>query len=413
VGCLVRLQSQPKAVDCLEIQELLRRSLNRNSSQQAGFSETSQQIHKDRVCCKFTKKRTRFSLVNSILYSGSTPANTQQTLQQPSLFGGATNAQQSQQGNTLFGQSTQQQSQQQRPSLFGGLNMSSQQPANQSTNLFGGSTLGGMGNSTTNVLQNASAPGATVSIDSIKPTTKFTELTPEVQNEIIRIDDLITQQINFRGQIAALLPSHGETLATIPPDVAYLEDRMDLVETQLENDAVDVAQLKKDLHSDAEDARLSFRAIENLKLPAQFHYSTLGSSGFRNTARTSAVDTAVFDSDESATGPVDLLPYFEVKRDGIDKSLATHARHIAEVEAHLGVVESSVQQKLLQLREAMERNQLNEDAVNGASGNGSSREKLRELGEALRAVEGAILGLASRVGEVREGVVDVTVGGVI
>jgi nucleoporin p58/p45 len=278
------------------------------------------------------------------------------------LFANNTNPQQQQQ------QQQQQQPQQQTttPSLFG----STQQPQQQQQNsLFGGMTL-----------------------DSIRGTTRFNDLHPELQTLIQQFDQGIQRKINYCNQIRETLPSSEKDIATIAPDVAYIETFLSTVETGLDNDSTNIAHLKDVVKKDAADATLSFRAIENQRLPAQFHYRNSANL----TASSAKVPTASALDDDDSTKPVDLMNYFDRRTDDLGRTLHVYQHQIREIEAHLRTMEAGTVEKAQQL----------------TGSRSAPRDQRRELVEALKAIEIAILDSAKKVGQVRDEVTKQTLGNV-
>ena len=110
-------------------------------------------------------------------------------------------------------------------------------------------------------------PGVKMDLSNIRGNTRFSDLHEDLQKEIQAIDDFIQKQISFKESIDQALPRAEESIKTIPTDVTFLTGRADTVELALDNDAQAIKGLKELVHEDAEDAKLSFRAIENLKLP--------------------------------------------------------------------------------------------------------------------------------------------------
>ncbi|CAA9964955.1 Nucleoporin-FG multi-domain protein [Pyrenophora teres f. maculata] len=316
------------------------------------------------------------------LFGSSTQQTTAAT---PSLFGNTTSNQQNNQQNqtsapSLFG-STQQQSQpqQQQNSLFGGMNTQNR------SGTLGGSTLGGN-------QMNASAQPVQMTLDSIRGTTRFNDLHPELQTLIQQFDEGIQRKINYCSQIRETMPKNEADIATIAPDVAYIETRLSTVEVGLDNDSANIAYLKDLVKKDAEDATLSFRAIENQRLPAQFHYrnNTNLTASSAKTPATSALD------DDDPTKPVDLMGYFNRRTDELGRTLDVYQRQIREIEAHLRTMEAGTLEKAQQL----------------TGSRSAPRDQRRELVEALKAIEGAILDSAKKVGQVRDDVTKQTLGSV-
>jgi hypothetical protein len=304
------------------------------------------------------------------------------------LFGNTnTNPPQSQTAMpSLFGSSQQQQQQQQpqpQNSLFGGMNSQNQ----------GGGLGGGLGGTlgTSQMGAGAQQPVQTT-LDNIKGTTRFNDLHPELQALIQQFDEGIQQKVNYCSQIRETLPGSDQDVASVAPDVVLVEGILSTVETGLDNDSTNIAHLKNIVTKDAADAALSFRAIENQRLPAQFHY--------RNSANLAAASakapaTSALD-DNDPTKPVDLMNYFNRRTDDLACTLDVYQRQIREIEAHLRTMEAGTIEKAQQL----------------TGSRSAPRDQRRELVEALKAIEGAILESAKKVGQVRDEVTKQTMGSV-
>jgi hypothetical protein len=295
------------------------------------------------------------------------------------LFGNTSTQQNQTSAPSLFGSTAQQPQPQQQSTLFGGMN-SQNRPGT-----LGGSTLGAQ-------QMGASAQPVQVTLDSIRGTTRFNDLHPDLQTMIQQFDQGIQQKVNFCSQIRESIPSSEETIATIAPDVAYIETFLSTVEVGLDNDSANIAHLKGLVKKDAEDATLSFRAIENQRLPAQFHYRNNGNLT-ASSAKTSA--TSALDEDDP-TKPVDLMSYFNRRTDQVGRTLDVYQRQIREIEAHLRTMEAGTVEKAQQL----------------TGSRSAPRDQRRELVEALKAIEGAILDSAKKVGQVRDEVTKQTLGNV-
>ncbi|KAF2121119.1 hypothetical protein BDV96DRAFT_483642 [Lophiotrema nucula] len=304
------------------------------------------------------------------LYGASTQQSTA-----PSLFGN-TNAAQNQTGSLgLFGSTQQNQPQQQQQTgLFGGM-QSQNKP-------FGASTLSGV-----------QQPVQTT-LDNIKGTTRFVDIHPDVQAQIEMLDNSIQHHISNCSQVREALPATQAAVDSLNPDVAYLEQFLQTTELGLDNDSAQIAQLKGIVRKDADDASLSFRAIRNLQLPAQFHYGNRANLA-SSTAKTSTTTSNTGDDDDP-TIPVDLLSYFGRRADDIFQTLDTYQGQIREIEAHLRTMEAGTVEKAQQL-------------TGSRSG---VRDQRRELVEALKAIEGAILEAAKKVGGTRDMVTKETLGNV-
>ncbi|KAK8211921.1 hypothetical protein HDK77DRAFT_476342 [Phyllosticta capitalensis] len=319
------------------------------------------------------------------LFASST-TNTSQP--QQSAFGGAMNNQQQQGGGGLFGTggaSTNQPSTGLGGSLFG---QRSTAP-NQSTSAFGTGLLGGASTNQQTV------PGVRIDLSNIRGSTRFSDLHDDLQREIEKYDQFIQDQIQAHDKCAAFIDgSIKESLSYLPSDVEFVNTKVEAVETALDNDSQAIASLKETFKLDAENARIAFRVIENLKLPAQYHYS--GSMWNPVQQPIKAKSDTLTDTDDNT----DLVAYFASQAKDLDKTLETQARLLMEIEQHLRTVESTTMQ---QLQESMARG-------NVADGVSARESRLRELAQLFQEIQKAILFEAQKVGDCREKVVEASVG---
>jgi nucleoporin p58/p45 len=274
----------------------------------------------------------------------------------------------------LFGNTTQQQN---KPSLFG----ATQQTQPQQNTMFGAT-------------QNTGAQPAQGAIqiktaDNIKGTTRFHELHPDFQSEIQKLDDIFQGHMSNAQRIRESLPRQGELVATLPPDVTYIEQFMSTVELGIDNDSGNIARLKEFIEKDIEEARLCYRAVTNQSLPAQFRYGNAANLS----ASTISQPTTSADDDDP-TKPVDLVPYFSKRADSLSDTLELYQRHIREIEAHLRTMEAGTIERAQQL----------------AGQRSGMRDQRRELAEALNAIEAAIMEAAVKVGKTRDMVTQQTMG---
>ncbi|KAK0645142.1 Nucleoporin NUP49 [Lasiodiplodia hormozganensis] len=361
--------------------------------------------------------------------AGSTPAAQPQT--GSSLFGGALGqsqqqGQQQQQqqqqpqqsgglfGNTaqptqtatpsLFGSSTAQT--QNKPSLFGNTAAAAQPQQPQQPSLFGGSAMnntqqpasGGLFGSTQNANAGAQAtvPGVRIDISNIRGSTRFSDLHEDLQKQIEHMDTLIQQQISHHDQCQAFIDGRlKENISYLPNDVEFVNSKCEAVETALDNDSQAIAQLKQTIKKDVENARISFRVLENLKLPTQFHYG-----GSMWTAAPAPAKSAAPDDESADDGNTDLVSFFDSQTDEMGDTLKQQARLLTEIEQHLRTVEANTMQ---QAQELMARR-----------GAGTAEEhhenRLRELALLFQEIQKAILNEAQKVGDCREKVIEATVG---
>ncbi|KAL2192864.1 hypothetical protein P885DRAFT_81745 [Corynascus similis CBS 632.67] len=294
------------------------------------------------------------------LFGGST-ANT------GSMFGAkpaATNT-----GGGFFGQQGQQTQQQQQQ----------QQPA-------GGLTLG------QSTSQQQVVPGVRIDLSNIKSTTRFNDLQESLQKEIAQIDEAIQRCMKDKDAVDAFLPSHGEQLAAIPTDVSFVTRKSEGAHNALSSDIRAINQLRELVKQDADHARLSFKAIDNLKLPTQYHQAGLWSNrgqqvgGAAGGGAGGAVD---------AQSNTDLISYFSQTADEMDEMMKKFERNLGEIEVHLHGVQGNMLEQMQRVA-----------AQSKSAAQGGVDERVVELAAVLRDFEESILKVAGVVGGVKEGVTE-------
>lgn len=238
-------------------------------------------------------------------------------------------------------------------------------------------------------------PGVKIDLSNLRPTTRFSDLHDELKSQIELIDNFIKQQESYASQCEALLPSHSSNMATVAPDVSLIESKVETVELGLENDGRNISAAKETLKTDVKDLTRCIRVIENQSLPSRFHY---GPGGLPSTTNQSGSSSTGLDDDYD----VDLLGYFSRQADAMQVARATFEQNLADIEAHLGVVER---------RTAAMIGEVGRDRAGAAAGNGRpGDDTVRELADTLRGFEGGILDAARAVGACREGLEDLVVG---
>lgn len=238
-------------------------------------------------------------------------------------------------------------------------------------------------------------PGVKIDVSNVRGTTRFNDLHEELQKQIEQIDTFIQQQISFKEQCNALMPAHDQNLSSIPNDVEYVKSKADTVELALDNDSQAINTMKGVVQKDAANARLSFKAIENLKLPQQFHYNGMwhGHSSTMTPSRGGPGSSQGASADE----PLDLVSYFSNCATDMTQLLDIYQKNITEIEAHLRTVEASTIAQSQQLMFRRGRD----------GGVRSSEDQVRELAAVLQEFERGILSVAGKVGSVREDVQEI------
>ena len=281
------------------------------------------------------------------------------------------------------GLSAPQQQQQQQQQQTGGFFSSLNKPGQPVNNSPFGNTLGGglrLGQS-----QGQPVPGVRIDISQLKGTTRFNDLHEDLQKQIENIDKIIVTQQALSADCDAIMPSHAAQLSSIPTDVEFLSKKLIGVESSLESDAEAVALIGNLVKSDAENAKLSFKATDNLKLPPQYH-----NQGSWITKSGSSIQ------DTDSANPQDLVSFFSRTADEMSFTLQKYQNRISEIEQHLRTVEAATMMQAQQL--------------NGLGPADDVSEQKRELAAVLREFEASIIGVAGVVAETRDGVQKLQLG---
>ncbi|KAH6661001.1 hypothetical protein BKA67DRAFT_72329 [Truncatella angustata] len=345
--------------------------------------------------------------MGSALFGGQTNSTNQAAQPAPGggLFGNTSTTNQPGQqpatGQGLFGnantnnaQPQQQQQQQQTGGLFGNT-----QPT-QGSSLFASSLLGGgnqqqqqqqqptgLGASLGQSTNQQTVPGVRIDLSNVRGTTRFNDLQEDLQKKIIWIDDQIQSYMNQKNELDAFMPGHGEMLSHVPNDVKFVQMKYDGVQSALRSDAEAIESVQNLHAQDVEHAKLSFRAIDNLKLPQQYHNTGLWSS------RSQTGSSANTESDGQ-----DLVSFFSKTSDEMDEQLKRYEKNLTEIEMHMHGIQGSLIEQLQRMMATK----------NG--GPSPADEKLADLAAVLRDFEQGILQVATSVGGAREGMTRLQLG---
>ncbi|KAI0967257.1 hypothetical protein F4678DRAFT_257045 [Xylaria arbuscula] len=318
------------------------------------------------------------------------------------LFGAANASQQP--ANNALGGSTLGQPAQQRPSLFGGLG---QQPQSQPNSLGQGDfghqqpqqqqqqqqpavgLGGGLGFGLTMGQSNAqpAVPGVRIDLTNLKGTTRFNDLQEDLQKTIEQADTFITEQIRRKEEVDSFMSGHREMLESVPDDVTFVTRKHDGARNALESAAQSIEAARVLVNQDADNARLSFRAIDNLKLPPQYHTSGLWSP------RQQASGNANAETDGQ-----DLVGFFSKTADEMGEQMRRYAANLTEIELHMHGVSDNLVEQLQRMMATR----------NGASSGTDA--KIQELIVVLREFEQSIFKVAGDVGSAREGMTRLQLG---
>ncbi|KAI2619135.1 hypothetical protein GGR54DRAFT_128836 [Hypoxylon sp. NC1633] len=295
-------------------------------------------------------------------------------------------------GTNSFGQMGQQ-----KPSLFGSvLNQSAQpqsnplgQPQAQQSGLGLGGSLG-LGLTMGQSSAQQTIPGVRIDVSNLKGTTRFNDLQEDLQKNIERVDMFIQQQIHNKEQVNSFVPGHREMLEGVPNDVCFVAKKYESAHGALASAAQAIEAARVLVGQDVDHARLSFRAIDNLKLPEQYHTAGIWSP------RQQSAGTANTEADGQ-----DLVSFFSRAADEMGEQVGKYDRNMTEIEMHIHGVSDSL---LEQLQKIMANK-------NGASS--GPNEKAQELSAVLRELQQGILKVASDVAGAREGMTQLQLGNFI
>ena len=236
--------------------------------------------------------------------------------------------------------------------------------------------------------QQQTVPGVRISVNELRPTTRYSDLHEELQKAIEFVDNFVLNKIQWQEQCEAASGMLEDLCQQMQPDVEHCARSLDNVQHLLVNDAENISLTKNLVKADAADAKLSFKVINNLKLPQQFHHANLWTS-----VSAPQQTGLIFPEDSSDQGENrNLVDYFSRQSDEMSKTVASYKRNVAEVETYLRGVESHVLQQMQQLA-----------FTRGRDGGGKNAEdQVRELAGVLREFEDGILSVAMKVGTTRE-----------
>ncbi|RYC58393.1 hypothetical protein CHU98_g7811 [Xylaria longipes] len=316
------------------------------------------------------------SLFGASLSNPSQPANNatgtgllgQATQPRLGMFGGL--GQYSQTQPNSLGQSQQQQPQQQQQPPAVGLG-------------------GGLGFGLTMGQPNAqpTVPGVRIDVTNLKGTTRFNDLQEDLQKIVEQADNFIAEQVRRKQEVDSFMSGHREMLESIPDDVTFITRKYDGARNALESAAQSIEAARVLVNQDADNARLSFRAIDNLKLPQQYH-----TSGFWS-PRQQASGNANAETDGQ-----DLVGFFSKTADEMGEQMKKYERNLTEIELHMHGVSDNLVEQLQRMM-----------ATKNSASSGTD-EKIQELVAVLRDFEQGILKVAGDVGSAREGMTRLQLG---
>ncbi|KFA62736.1 hypothetical protein S40285_05043 [Stachybotrys chlorohalonatus IBT 40285] len=320
----------------------------------------------------------------------------QQPQQQTGGLFGQPQQQQQQTGGGLFGQA-QQQPQQQTGGLFG--QSQQQQPQQQTGGLFGQSQAkpsGGLFGQTNPVQAQSQGPVPAVQInyDNLRPRSRFDDLAKPVQDEIALIDKGIQRVIKMKDEIGEFMPQHEKDIEQLGRDVKFVESKFRAVQVALNRDIQTVKVLQDMTKKNIADGQLSFKAMDNLRLPAHYQQPSLfaGSQSANNAIAGNASSTHA--------NAQDLITYFNRICDDIEKYKRRLDEYRGEIERDMPGVENGLYEQLQSLSDRSSGNVAIQDQL------GQVLLVLRETGATIVAQAGRIADTRERLAKLQAGLVD-------
>lgn len=249
------------------------------------------------------------------------------------------------------------------------------------TGLFGNSLTGGLKLGQSNQ-QQQTVPGIRIDTQNIRGTSRYNDLHEELQNDILKLDKVIHDQMALKNQIDAMIPAHHSQLEQVPADVDFCNRKLLGAKAAADSDVQVIALARKQVEVDAENFRLSMKAIDNLRLPSQYHTTP----GMWNQKYGSNDNRAQQAETEEIVG------FFSKTGDELAGTLSTYQKTLTDIEQHLRGVEAN---------SALQINAL----VAQRNGNtGGEENPFVILTGVLQDFEQSLLGVAGQVGAAREGV---------
>ena len=240
--------------------------------------------------------------------------------------------------------------------------------------------------------QQQTVPGVRIlDVNQLRSTTRFNDLHEDLQKAIEYVDNFISGQIRCQEECAQHTEDIDQRCRQIPPDVEYCTKALDTMQQALENDAESIAFAKSLVNVDVADAKLSFKTIQNLKMPQRFDQSGMWNA----TGISQSKGSSFPEEDDAEVGASrNIVEYFSKQADEMTKTLDAYKRNISQVEAYLTGVESNTMQQMQPMMFNMRRD----------GGEKSAEEQVRYLAAVLRDFEQGILAVATRVGGTRDNI---------
>lgn len=205
--------------------------------------------------------------------------------------------------------------------------------------------------------------------------------------------------------------SSGES---VPQDYKYVKEKSDELEIALENDAADIVELRdKVVRRDVAEGRLCWKSVDRLKMPMLYQnqqheggretvYGGSGLSGWwnhptistRTRHGTGKAVVAINTDEEVEVAAGTLVDLLTGRADEMKVMLEENKTMLQEIEGFVGNVEGKIAQKERDMAEG------------GRSGEGEKERKMKMLRFVFGDVERSLYEVADRVGESRDGLME-------
>lgn len=306
-----------------------------------------------------------------------------------------------------------------------------------SFNLFADADSVSSGQTTNQPAANAATTPATgtssqpqIDLAHLRSTTKFDQLTPDLQREIESVDTLVLNQIKLASEVSDLLPTVVGAGQTLPNGVDFVGQKLDEVEAGLGNDAEAIVAAKDgDMKKGELEAKCVFRAVDRLKMPRQYQaghtqneslngggiYGGAGLSGWWNNPQ--AMRGNVYGGNaqghtmqlpgedaEEVQGPKNLIELFGTRAEEMQNIIQGNRQLLGEIEGYVQGLEGKVIGKERELNERLNYGERNGSVT-------SERDhQIQLLRYVFGEVQRSLYDVADKVGAARDDVAQLTLG---
>lgn len=200
----------------------------------------------------------------------------------------------------------------------------------------------------------------------------------------------------MKDEIGQFMPQHEKDVEQLSKDVKFVETKFKTVQVALNRDIQTVKILQDLTKKSITDAQLSFKATDNLKLPAHYHQTGLFAGP------TPAADSTKSDSAMAHASAQDLITYFNRICDDVEKYKKRLDEYRSEIEKDMPGVENGLYEQIRTLRER-------KSAGTGLAVQNQLTQVLsavRETGNAIIAQAGQIADTRERLSRLQAGILD-------